>query len=69
MLKVLGNKEFDKNQKKGTKVYIKSVKCQLFQKIISIISKLKKSKFIQDFTIKVAITKRQKTIKCSYNIF
>ena len=27
MLKVLGNKEFDKNQKKGIKVYIKSVKC------------------------------------------
>lgn len=27
MLKVLGNKEFDKNQKKGAKVYIKSVKC------------------------------------------
>lgn len=27
MLKVLGNKEFDKNQKKEIKVYIKSVKC------------------------------------------
>lgn len=27
MLKVLGNKEFDKNQKKEIKVYIKSIKC------------------------------------------